>query len=258
LNRGTDYVNEMSDRLSTFARALRLPVVALAAMLALAVAAPGFASKVAPPRAARDLAQTYFAGSFTRAEVVTVGGRYEHDWRVDEGRVVAVRQNAIDIVERDGTRQTITIGAQTVVSGVGRPFAPGSVTRGTRVVTLRDGNGPAVQVRPSAWGRILGTNLLGGTLVRAEVLNYQAKTLHDYRIDEGRITAVKPTSITLLERDGTRQSIAVTSTSTVMQNGQPADPSMVVKGLSALTIREGSGPAEQIWLAPAGAVVVGR
>jgi hypothetical protein len=248
----------MSDRLSTFARAVRLPVVALLAMLALAVASPGFAAKVAPPRAARDLAQTYFAGQLTRAEVVTVSGKYEHDWRVDEGRVVAVRQNAIDLMERDGTRQTIAIGPSTVVSGVGRLFAPNAIARGTRVVTLRDGNGPAQQVRPSAWGRILGTNLLGATLVRAEVLNYQAKTLHDYRIDEGRITAVKPAAITLLERDGTRQSIPVTSGAIVMLNGQPADQSNVVKGLSALTIREGSGPAEQIWLAPAGAVAVGR
>ena len=258
MNRGTDYVKEMSDRLSTFARALRLPAVALAATMALAVAAPGFASKVAPPRAARDLAQTYFTGAFTRAEVVTIAGRYVHDWRVDEGRVVAVRPNAIDLLERDGTRQTIAIGAQTVVSGVGRIFAPGAIARGTRVVTLRDGNGPAQQVRPSAWGRILGTTLLGATLVRAEVLNSQAKTLHDYRIDEGRIVAVKPASVTLLERDGTRQSVAVTPASTVMLNGQLSDPSVVVKGLSALTIREGSGPAEQIWLAPPGAVTVGR
>jgi hypothetical protein len=257
LNRGTDYVNEMSARLSTFARAPRLRVAAFAAALFLVVAAPGFAAKIAPPRAARDLAQTYFAGQLTRAEVVTVTGRYEHDWRVDEGRVVAVRPNAIDLLERDGTRQTIAIGPQTVVSGVGRLFAPNAVARGTRVVTLRDGNGPALQIRPSAWGRILGTALLGATLVRAEVLNYQAKTLHDYRIDEGRIVAVKPASLTLLERDGTRQSIPVTPTATVMMNGQPADPSNVVKGLTALTIREGSGPATQIWLAP-GAFTVGK
>src|SRR5262249_38899141 len=110
LNRGTEYVNRMSDRLSTFARAVRLPVVALLAMLARPVGSPGSAAKVAPPRAARDLAQTYFAGQLTRAEVVTVSGKYEHDWRVDEGRVVAVRQNAIDLMERDGTRQTIAIG----------------------------------------------------------------------------------------------------------------------------------------------------
>ena len=250
MNRGTDYVKEMSDRLSTFGRALRLPAVALAATMALAVAAPGFASKVAPPRAARDLAQTYFTGAFTRAEVVTIAGRYVHDWRVDEGRVVAVRPNAIDLLERDGTRQTIAIGAQTVVSGVGRIFAPGAIARGTRVVTLRDGNGPAQQVRPSAWGRILGTTLLGATLVRAEVLNSQAKTLHDYRIDEGRIVSAKAgSSITLLERDGTRQAIPISASTVVSANGQPVDQSALVKGQTAVTIREGDGPAEQILLA---------
>jgi hypothetical protein len=224
----------------------------------LALAATAFAAKGAPPKTARDLAQTYFAGSLTRAEVVTVQGKYEHDWRIDEGRVVAVRPNSIDLLERDGTRQTIAIGAQTVISGVGRLFAPGSIARGTRVVTLRDGNGPAQQIRPTAWGRILGTTLLGGALVRAEVLNYQAKTLHDYRLDEGRIVAVKPASITLQERDGTRQPISVVPTTVVTLNGQFVDQSSVVKGLSALTIREGSAPATQIWLASGPIVLGGR
>ena len=46
---------------------------------------------------------------------------------------------------------------------------------------------------------------MGGGLVRAEVLNYQAKTCDDNRIDQGRIVGVKPTSITLAERDGSRR-----------------------------------------------------
>jgi len=228
------------------------------AVLALAFATAGLAAKGAPPKVARDLAQTYFAGSFTRAEVVTIAGRYVHDWRIDEGRVVAVHPSSIDLMERDGTRQTIAIGPQTVISGVGRVFAPASIARGTRVVTLRDGNAPAQQIRPSSWGRILGSSLMGATLVRAEVLNYQAKTLHDYRIDEGRIVAVKPAAITLQERDGTRQPVAVVPTTLVTFNGQPGDQSMVVKGLSALTIREGSGPATQIWLSSSVGVLGGR
>jgi len=35
-----------------------------------------------------------------------------HDYRIDEGRLIAVRPNAVDLLERDGTRQTIAIGPQ--------------------------------------------------------------------------------------------------------------------------------------------------
>jgi hypothetical protein len=258
MNRGTEYGHVRSASRTPLRPVCTLVPAAAVAVLALAFAAAAFAAKGAPPKVARDLAQTYFAGSFTRAEVVTIAGKYVHDWRIDEGRVVGVHSSSIDLMERDGTRQTIAIGPQTVISGVGRVFAPGSIARGTRVVTLRDGNAPAQQIRPSAWGRILGTSLMGATLVRAEVLNYQAKTLHDYRIDEGRVVAVKPASIALQERDGTRQTIAVVPTTLVTYNGQPGDQSLVVKGLSALTIREGSGPATQIWLSSGVGVLGGR
>ena len=215
----------------------------------------GLAAKGAPPATARDLAQVYFANGLVRAEVVSLVGRVEHDYRVDVGRVVAVRANAVDLLEKDGTRQTIAIGAQTLVVGVGRLFAPGTISRGTRVVTVRDGNGPAQQVRPASWARVLGKMLFGSTLVRAEVLNYAAKTLHDYRIDEGRIVGVKPASITLAERDGSRQTIQISASTLVSVGSQLVDQSAVVKGLTALTVREGDDPAEQIMLS---ALVVGR
>lgn len=241
----------MSDRRPPFARGRAL--LAAAAVTALAVAGSAVAGSAAtgPPGTARALAQTYFSNALIRAEVVSVAGKVEHDYRVDEGRVVAVRSNAIDLVERDGTRQTIAIGSQTQIVGVGRLFGPGAIARGTRVITVRDGGGPAQQVRPSSWARILGRSLFGPTLVRAEVLNYVAKTVHDYRIDEGRIVGVKPASVTLLERDGTRQAIPVNSSTLVWLGGQQVDQSVVVKGLAAITIREGGGPAEQIMLSTA-------
>jgi hypothetical protein len=230
-------------------------VVALVASAAGTAATVSTAAKGAPPATARDLAQLYFANPLVRAEVVSLVGRVEHDYRVDVGRVVAVRASSVDLLEKDGTRQTIAIGPQTLIAGVGRLFAPGTIARGTRVVTLRDGSGPAQQVRPASWARVLGKSLFGGTLVRAEVLNYQAKTLHDYRIDEGRIVAVKPASITLAERDGSRQAIPTAASTLVTVGGQAVDPSVVVKGMTALTVREGDGPAEQIMLSAFG---VGR
>jgi hypothetical protein len=228
---------------------------AAVAAVALVASAAGMAAKGAPPATARDLAQVYFANGLLRAEVVSLVGRVEHDYRVDVGRVVAVRASSVDLLEKDGTRQSIAIGAQTLIVGVGRLFAPGTISRGTRVVTVRDGSGPALHVRPVSWARVLGRTLFGGTLVRAEVLNYQAKTLHDYRIDEGRIVAVKPASITLAERDGSRQAIPIGASTLVTVGGLAVDQSAVVKGLTALTVREGDGPAEQIMLS---ALVVGR
>ncbi len=225
-------------------------VGAIATVAVLAVSASGFAAAGAPPGAARDLAQIYFSNTLVRAEVVAVVGRVTHDYRIDEGRLIAVRPNAVDLLERDGTRQTIAIGPQTQILGVARLAGPRLVARATRVVVMRDGDAPATLVRPSGTAVALGKSLFGATLVRAEVLTYAARTPHDIRIDEGRVVLVRPGSITLLERDGTRQAIAVTASTLVTLNGQPIDQSAVTRGLTAITIREGGGPASEIRLFP--------
>jgi hypothetical protein len=228
---------------------------AAAAAAVLVASAAALASVGAPPGAARDLAKIYFSSTLTRAEVVSVVGRITHDYRIDEGRIIAVRPNAIDLVERDGTRQTIAVGLQTQLIGVTVPrqIGPRVAVRGTRVVTIRDGNGPATQIRPSSSAAALGKILFGVTLVRAEVLTYSAKTAHDFRIDEGRIVVVRPGSITLLERDGTRQTIPVGSSTVVTLNSQQADPSALRNGLAAITVRDGNLPAQEIRLFPTAA-----
>jgi hypothetical protein len=231
-----------------------LLVTVAVTIAALVASAAGIASRSAPPGAARDLALAFFAPGLTRAEVVTIVGRVEHDYRIDEGRIVAVRPNAIDLLERDGTRQTIPLASPGQTPG--RVFGPTVFVRGTRVVTLRENGGPATQIRPSNQARILGRALFGPALVRAEVLVYQAKTPHDYRIDQGRVVSVKPnSSITLFERDGTRQTISTDPTTIVTEGGQVVDQTAIAKGMTAITIREGDGPAEQILLVP-GVLVV--
>jgi len=220
-------------------RARMLLVTALVVAAALVASAAALAGPSAPPPAARNLALSYFTTGLTRAEVVSIAGRAEHDYRIDEGRIVAIRPGSIDLLERDGTRQTIPV--------AGRVFG---LLRGTRVVTVRDNGGPATQVRPSGQARVLGRAFFGATFVRAEVLFYVGKAAHDYRIDEGRIVSAKAgSSITLLERDGTRQAIPISASTVVSANGQPVDQSALVKGQTAVTIREGDGPAEQILLA---------
>jgi hypothetical protein len=238
----------MSGHRPPFVCARTLLAAAAAAVAALVASAAGVAAPGAPPGAARDLAQIYFSNTLIRAEVVSVVGRSVHDYRIDEGRVTAVRPNAIDLLERDGTRQTISVAASTQVVGLGRLVGPRSVARGTRVVAITDGVGPATQIRPSGSAGALGKLFFGVTLVRAEVLTYSAKTLHDVRIDEGRIVLVRPASITLLERDGTRQTIAVNSSTLVTVAGQPSDLSAVTRGFAAITVREGQGPAQEMRL----------
>jgi hypothetical protein len=220
----------------------------LAAVAFLAASASGPAAVTAPPVAARDLAASFFSNTLTRAEVVSVLGRVLHDYHVDEGKVVAVRSGGIDLLERDGTRQTIAVGAGTQVLGLGRLFGP--ALRGVRVVTVRDGSGPATQIRPSASARALGKLLLGATLARAEILTYSNKTLHDIRIDDGRIVARSATSLTLLELDGTRQTIAVDGSTVVTVSGQPVDVSAARLGAYAVAIRDGDGAAQEVRLAP--------
>lgn len=245
----------MSDRRPPFALARMLLAAAAVAIAALAASAAGLAGPNAPPLAARDLALTYFSNGLTRAEVVSIVGRAEHDYRIDEGRIVAIRPGAIDLLERDGTRQTIATSPQTQIGG--RVLGPTVLVRGTRVVTVRDNGGPATQVRPSGQARLLGRAFFGATFVRAEVLFYQGRTPHDFRIDEGRIIAVKAGStITLLERDGTKQVIPVNASTVISANAQPVDQTTLARGQTAVTIREGDGPAEQILLATG--LVLGR
>lgn len=220
----------------------------LVATAVLAGAASSSAQPTSPPTFARDLAQTYFAAGFTRAEVVSIVGRTEHDFRIDEGRIVAVRPSSVDLLERDGTRQTIPLAAQ--AQSPARAFGPSVLVRGARVVTVRDNGAPAAQVRPSGQARLLGRTFLGASLVRAEVLFYQGRTPHDYRLDEGRIVSIKASSsVTLLERDGTRQVIPIGASTVVSAGGQPVDQTAPVRGQTAIAIREGDGAAEQILLA---------
>jgi hypothetical protein len=251
MTRRADYGTTMSMRRRLLVRSRITLVGAVAAIAVLAVSAAGFAATGAPPGAARDLAQIYFSNTLTRAEVVTVVGRITHDYRIDEGRLIAIRPNAVDLLERDGTRQTIAIGQQTRLVGVPRLVGPRLVVRATRVVVMRDGDGPAILVSPSGTAIALGKALFGGTLVRAEVLTYVARTPHDIRIDEGRIVLVRPGAITLLERDGTRQAIALSASTVVTLNAQPADQSALKIGLAAITVRVDAGAASEIRLFPA-------
>ena len=92
----------------------------------------------------------------------------------------------------------------------------------------------------------LASFLLGPKMVRAEVLLKDASGLHDYRLDQGRIRAITPTSLTLAERTGEVVTIQVSPTAQVTIGGRPAPYTALRKKMTAVTIRDGNAPADRV------------
>ena len=162
-----------------------------------------------------------------RAEVVMVMGAAVHDFRIDQGRILAIRPNAIALLERDGSRQTIPIGPATVVlAGNHVGSVIGLLAQRQNVLTVREGDQPAQSIyvtgRRAPGQKALGEVFFGRT-ARAEVVMVVGGVVRDFRIDIGRVLSVSPTSIVLQERDGTSQEIPI-STSTEVWLGNQRQP----------------------------------
>jgi hypothetical protein len=126
------------------------------------------------------------------------------------------------------------------------------VRRNTRVAVaaitaLLALNAVLVVVQP---GLALPTGLsgyfFGPKMVRAEVIVQDGGTLHDYRLDRGRIRAVAADSLTLLERDGTVVTVPVSRTADVTLAGRPVPLQRLRRGMNALTVRDSGNPAEVV------------
>ena len=89
----------------------------------------------------------------------------------------------------------------------------------------------------------LGSFFFGPKLVRAEVITNEGGTIHDYRVDRGRIRAVTQTSLTLAERDGTLVTVPVSSTADVRLGGISVPLTRLRRGFTAVTVRDGSAAA---------------
>lgn len=118
-----------------------------AAVAALVVAATGFGASQAPPQEARALGELFFNKNMARAEVVQVRAGVVHDYRIDQGRVMAVRPAAIELLERDGTRQVIPVSATAQVIVNGRFTTLSGVPLRINAITIRDGDQPATIIR---------------------------------------------------------------------------------------------------------------
>jgi len=113
----------------------------------------------------------------------------------------------------------------------------GIAAAGAAVATLALAQGGAAS--PTS----LGGFFFGPKLVRAEVITSEAGTIHDYRIDRGRIRLVTTTSLTLVEKDGTVVSVPVASTADVTLGGRSVPLLGLRRGLTATTVRDGSASA---------------
>ena len=89
----------------------------------------------------------------------------------------------------------------------------------------------------------LGNFFFGPKLVRAEVITNEGGTIHDYRVDRGKIRALTPSSLTLFERDGTLVTVPVLPTADVRLDGVSVPLTKLRKRFTATTVRDGSAAA---------------
>ena len=82
-----------------------------------------------------------------RAEVVMVNRGTVHDYRIDQGKLLSIRQGTIELLQRDGTHQLIPVAPAAQVLFNGKLTALVSLPLRTNVITIRDGGQPAQSVR---------------------------------------------------------------------------------------------------------------
>jgi len=135
------------ERSRTAVRVSKPWTIAAATVAALVVGVTSFAASSAPPPEARALGELFFSKSMARAEVVLVSRGVVHDYRIDQGKIVSIRQSTIELLERDGTRQVIPVSPTAQVFVNGRFATLASVPLRMNAITIRDGDQPAHSVR---------------------------------------------------------------------------------------------------------------
>ena len=127
------------------------------------------------------------------------------------------------------------------------------MTRRTRLVAAAAGiailafGGGAVAAERLDSQRQLARYLFGPRLVRAEVILNDRGTIRDLRIDRGRIVRLRPAAIVLRERDGRRLAIPLAPAVRVQVDSVDASVGALSTGMIAVTVRDGDGPAGQVY-----------
>ena len=128
----------------TRSKAFWAVVAVLAVNAVLLAAQPGFALPGSLPR---SLGSYFFGPKLVRAEVLVKEGDGLHDYRIDRGVLRDRGGGALTLRERDGTLVTIAVGPGTAVTFRGSPSSLSALRRGMTVTAIRDGDGPATEIR---------------------------------------------------------------------------------------------------------------
>jgi hypothetical protein len=93
----------------------------------------------------RSLANYFYGNGMIRAEVVVRDAEGDHDWRLDQGRILRVAPNrgTLRIFELDGRIVDFQVAPDARIELHGRPVPLAFLRRGLRVMVVREGEGPA-------------------------------------------------------------------------------------------------------------------
>jgi hypothetical protein len=92
----------------------------------------------------------------------------------------------------------------------------------------------------------LAAYLLGPKMVKAEVVVKDGGVTYDYRLDQGKIRAVGPSSITIWERTGEVVTVPVSSGARITLGGRTVSLAALRKGMRVQTVRNGGSPADTV------------
>jgi len=93
----------------------------------------------------RSLLDSYLGPGMIRAEVVVRDAEGDHDWRLDQGRIlrVAPARSLLRIFEHDGRVEELQVAPDARIELHGRPVPLAFLRRGMRVLVVREGAGLA-------------------------------------------------------------------------------------------------------------------
>ena len=121
---------------------------AVAVLLAVNVLLVG--AQLAGAALPRGLGAYFLGPKMVRAEVILMESGALKDYRLDRGKIrdrpVA---GSLTLHERDGTIVTLSVAPSATITVNGRPAGFDRLRRGMTVVTVREGDGPVIEVRAS-------------------------------------------------------------------------------------------------------------
>lgn len=226
-----------------------LGVVVAFAVVAAAPARPANAAQTA----GGGLLRTLFGPTMVRAEVIVEEGEGVRDLRVDRGRVRALGNREVRLLERDGTLLTIPVAATASITSRGAQASFETLRLGMHVTTVRAAEEPAHYVVQPAqwWPKSLAQVLFGDRLIRAEVILLDG-AVRDMRLDHGQIVAVRRRVIRLHEADGRIVALPVAAGARITLDGRRAPWAWLRPGMTATLVRSGNGAATIVEASAAG------